>query len=310
MLWLVIASIIWGFSFGIIKNLTINLDPFVMNTFRVAFAALFFAPWFLTGSSTARNNASTLSSSPRSSHVYLVKNLQAFICGAIQIGLMYGPYSLAFRYIKAHEVALFTMTTPLIMSVLLIIANFAQKNPVKLGAILRLITAAVLATMGGFIVAGNELASDEIAIGASLVQLSNLFFTIGLILWTRWFDRSEDEVLQLMTPFFLGALASALILCAFFATSVEIPAGAEWLSLIWLGVISSGLGFYLWNRGALNVNAATLSVANNIKLPVAIIISLSIFGEQANLVTLSMGVLLITLALKLGTYQPRTTRPH
>jgi drug/metabolite transporter (DMT)-like permease len=223
---------------------------------------------------------------------------------------MYGPYSLAFRYIKAHEVALFTMTTPLLMSVLLILANFAQKNPVKLAAILRLITAAVLATMGGLIVAGNELASNEIAIGASLVQLSNLFFAIGLILWTRWFDRSECEVLQLMTPFFLGALASALILCAFFATSIEIPAGTEWLSLIWLGVISSGLGFYLWNRGALNVNAATLSVANNIKLPIAIIISVSIFGEQANLVTLSMGVLLITLALKLGTYQPRTTRPH
>jgi drug/metabolite transporter (DMT)-like permease len=239
-----------------------------------------------------------------------VKNLQAFICGAIQIGLMYGPYSLAFRYIKAHEVALFTMTTPLIMSVLLILANFAQKNPVKIAAILRLITAAVLATLGGLIVAGNELASPEIAIGASLVQLSNLFFTIGLIFWTRWFDRSEGEVLQLMTPFFLGALTSSLILCAFFATSVEIPAGTEWLSLIWLGVISSGLGFYLWNRGALNVNAATLSVANNIKLPIAIIISLSIFGEQANLVTLSMGVLLITLALKLGTYQPRTTRPH
>jgi drug/metabolite transporter (DMT)-like permease len=310
MLWLVIASIIWGFSFGIIKNLAINLDPFVLNTFRVAFAALFFAPWFLTGSSTARNNTSSLSSSPSSPHVYLMKNLQAFTCGAIQIGLMYGPYSLAFRYIKAHEVALFTMTTPLIMSVLLILVSFAQNNVLQHATILRLITSTVLATLGGMIVAGNELASHEIAIGASLVQLSNLFFAVGLILWTRWFNRSEGEVLQLMTPFFLGALTSSLILCAFFATSIEIPAGTEWLSLIWLGVISSGLGFYLWNRGALNVNAATLSVANNIKLPIAIIISLTIFGEQANLLGLTMGVILITLALQLGTYQPRTKRPR
>jgi drug/metabolite transporter (DMT)-like permease len=310
MLWLVIASIIWGFSFGIIKNLTINLDPFVLNTFRVAFAALFFTPWFLAGGVMTRRNSSNLSSSPKSRHVYLVKNLQSFMCGAIQIGLMYGPYSLAFRYIKAHEVALFTMTTPLIMSVLLILVSFAQKNALQFAPILRLITATVLATLGGLIVAGNDLASSEIAIGASLVQLSNLFFAVGLILWTRWFDRSESEVLHLMMPFFLGALTSALILCAFFATTVEIPAGVEWLSLVWLGVISSGLGFYLWNRGALNVNEATLSVANNIKLPIAIIISLTIFGEQANLFRLTMGVILITLALKFGTYQPRTKRPH
>jgi drug/metabolite transporter (DMT)-like permease len=239
-----------------------------------------------------------------------MKNLHAFFCGAIQIGLMYGPYSLAFRYIKAHEVALFTMTTPLIMSALITLLTLFKEAHANRLALVRLVAAAGLATVGGLIAANNDLSSPEIAVGACLVQLSNIFFAAGLILWTRWFDRHTETLQDLMTPFFLGAMTSSMVLCAFFAESFNKPTPEQWLSLTWLGAISSGLGFFLWNKGALKVNETMLSVANNIKLPIAIVISIVVFREQARSVPLVVGVILITLGLKLGTYQPKTTQPH
>lgn len=310
MLWLLLASTIWGFSFGILKNLTISLDPFVVNAFRVGIAALFFLPWFLRGCIVSHQIQRRQPQATPFQNSNMMKNLQAFICGAIQIGFMYGPYSLAFRYIKAHEVALFTMTTPLIMSALLTLMIIFQAPHIKRITMVRLVAAACLATVGGFIAANNDLSSPEIAVGACLVQLSNIFFAAGLILWTRWFDRHTEGLQNLMTPFFLGALTSSFVLCAFFAESLNMPTAEQWLSLTWLGAVSSGLGFFLWNKGAIKVNETTLSVANNIKLPIAITISIAVFGEQARALPLTVGVLLIILALRLGTYQPKTTQPH
>jgi len=310
MLWLLLASTIWGFSFGILKNLTISLDPFLVTTFRVGIAALFFLPWFLKGFIVFYQNQTRPSQSTPLPNSLLMKNIQAFICGAIQIGLMYGPYSLAFRYIKAHEVALFTMTTPLIMSVLITILTLFKEPHTNRKTLVRLVAAACLATIGGFIAVNNDHSSPEIAVGACLVQLSNIFFAAGLMLWTRWFDRNTETLQNLMTPFFLGALTSSMVLCAFSTESSILPTPEQWLALAWLGAVSSGLGFFLWNKGALKVNETTLSVANNIKLPIAIVISIAVFGEQARALPLTVGVILITLALKLGTYQPKTTQPH
>ena len=42
MIWLLAASLIWGFSFGILKDLTITVDPFVINALRTGIATIFF----------------------------------------------------------------------------------------------------------------------------------------------------------------------------------------------------------------------------------------------------------------------------
>jgi drug/metabolite transporter (DMT)-like permease len=41
------------------------------------------------------------------------------------------------------------------------------------------------------------------------------------------------------------------------------------------------LGFFLWNQGAARVNAGTLAVLNNAKVPLGIAVSLLCFGESA-----------------------------
>jgi drug/metabolite transporter (DMT)-like permease len=69
--------------------------------------------------------------------------------------------------------------------------------------------------------------------------------------------------------------------------------------LLYLGLIASGLGFFLWNRGATRVDAGTLAVMNNAKIPLAVACSLLFFGESpdANMLRLAISAGFFAAAL-------------
>jgi drug/metabolite transporter (DMT)-like permease len=67
--------------------------------------------------------------------------------------------------------------------------------------------------------------------------------------------------------------------------------------LLYLGVIASGLCFYLWNSGSKQVSPATLAVMNNGYIPIAVIASIVLFSEEADLVRLGGGGSLILLSV-------------
>ena len=223
---------------------------------------------------------------------------------------MYGPYTLAFRYLKAHEVAFFTMTTPLFVAMLVILGDRFFGRPHWHKPIVRLLLASGIATFGGVILAGHDHPEGSLLVGAGLVQVSNFFFSLGLFLWARWFEQKDTNTLENMAPFFLGAFLISLILCVIFSNSINLPSGRDWLAVMWLGVISSGLGFYLWNKGALAVNDTTLSVSNNLKLPIAILISILFFNESTNIKNLLIGLGFIAVALWIGDFRPKTKHTH
>ena len=71
----------------------------------------------------------------------------------------------------------------------------------------------------------------------------------------------------------------------------------QWAVLAYLGIVASGLCFFLWNRGARLVSAGQLAVMNNLKIPLAVAVSLFVFREPANLYTFFAGTLLVGVAL-------------
>ncbi len=62
-------------------------------------------------------------------------------------------------------------------------------------------------------------------------------------------------------------------------------------------MISSGACFFWWNLGASRVNAGTLAVFNNAKVPLGVACSLLFFGEHADLPRLLVGGVLMAAAL-------------
>ena len=57
----------------------------------------------------------------------------------------------------------------------------------------------------------------------------------------------------------------------------------QWKSILYLGFVASGIGFFLWNKGATLSNPGTLAAFNNAVVPLAVICSLFLFGEIRNI---------------------------
>ena len=75
------------------------------------------------------------------------------------------------------------------------------------------------------------------------------------------------------------------------------------LSLIYLGAVPSGLGFFLWNYGARRVSTATLSAINNLTIPIGVIVSIVFYGEAVDFNTalrIFISCILISIGLYLG----------
>jgi drug/metabolite transporter (DMT)-like permease len=70
--------------------------------------------------------------------------------------------------------------------------------------------------------------------------------------------------------------------------------------LIYLGVVASGLGFFLFNAGARRTDIGTLAVFNNLKIPLAILASGLVFREAVDWPRLALGVAVIACALGLN----------
>jgi len=68
-------------------------------------------------------------------------------------------------------------------------------------------------------------------------------------------------------------------------------------TLLYLGVLASGLCFFWWNKGAVLTNAGTLAVFNNLKIPLAVAVSLLVFGESTDLPRLILGGGLMIFAI-------------
>lgn len=273
---LFIVSMIWAFSFGLIKNNLAGVDSTFVAFARIFIATLVFLP-FLKFKRVDRKTAIRLA-----------------ITGALQFGMMYIAYLAAFQTLKAYEVALFTIFTPIFIT--LIDDAFSRRFNVLHLAV------ALLAVLGTWVIEGEAIQTRGVLIGFLLVQVSNLCYAFGQIYYRRIMATiPEVKDRDIFGFLYLGGVIITLAGTLVFTplTSLHL-AQNQIITLIYLGAIASGLGFFLWNMGARRVNAGTLAVFNNLKIPFGVAVSLLFFGEQANLTRLLIGGAIIIAALVLS----------
>jgi drug/metabolite transporter (DMT)-like permease len=274
---LFITSLLWAFSFGLTKSLA-GLDSAFISAARLGLALVVFLPF--------------LRRVPRPLALRFVG------IGALQFGLMYLTYNESYRFLKSAEVALFTLTTPVLVTL------FADAFEKTLRP--RALVAALLSVLAGGAIVFRSATLESTLIGIALVQVSNAFFALGQVLYRR--ERLASPELRdanLFALLYLGACAVAfpasLLHTDFAALSVT---SSQAMTLGYLGVIASGLGFFLWNRGATRVSAGTLAVMNNAKIPLAVAVSLLVFREDVPLERLALGFGLLAGAVWLAERKP------
>jgi drug/metabolite transporter (DMT)-like permease len=205
---------------------------------------------------------------------------------------MYLAYITAFETLGAYEIAVLTILTP--FWVCLFDDAFGGRFTRRAYLVA---TVAVAGTAVIVVTRDFNLASAK---GIALVQVSNACFALGQVFYRRWRTTSAAGVRDrdVFAWLYLGAVVVTGALAAPKANAVlSALTATQWGVLVYLGVLASGVGFFMWNVGATRVSAATLSVMNNLKIPLAVACALLFFGESAELWRLLAGGALIALAL-------------
>jgi drug/metabolite transporter (DMT)-like permease len=283
---LLAASLIWAFSFGLIKTQLAGVPPHLVAFLRLALSALLFLPWCRPGTIPRRLLAMLL------------------LCGAVQYGLMYVAYLASFAYLKASEVALWTIFTPIYVVLLADLCSRTFRA--------RDLLAAVVSVVGAWLVSRGSAAD---LIGILLVQLSNLAFAAGQVWYRRLLppgDARRDS--EVFAALYLG---SALLTAVPVGLSAGMPdavaafTATQVATIAYLGLVPSGLGFFLWNVGVRRSREGTAAACNNAKVPLAIAVSWLIFEPLPTLQSLGRTLLalaLITAALWLAETGTRGVR--
>ena len=128
--------------------------------------------------------------------------------------------------------------------------------------------------------------------------MSNLCFAFGqVILPARMAQEPSLKDLEIFGILYPGAMALTLVsTLVFVPLSLNCPYSKQLWTLIYLGAVASGISFFLWNIGARKVNTGALAIFNNLKIPLAVAVSLLIFKEQTNLLNLLIGGAIVIAA--------------
>ncbi|MBN2319993.1 MAG: EamA family transporter [Acidobacteria bacterium] len=271
--YLIVVSLIWGFSFIIIKGWLVSLDSGFVSFVRLLLSFLVFVPFM------------------RTAGIRLRDGLQLAFIGGVQFGIMYVAYIAAYQYLPAHTIVLMTTTTPLFVTIF----NGVYGKRLHKAFLL----AALMAVAGGAVIRYPDQSLSVSLYGVVLIQVSNAAFAFGQIAYKRWMasmpDLRDKNVFGIM-------YAGAVVVAGLFSLAATdygrlTVSPLQWLFLLYLGIIASGICFFLWNFGARKVNDGVLAVMNNMKIPVGVVLSLLILKEATDYARLLIGCLLLASAL-------------
>ncbi|MFP4256432.1 MAG: DMT family transporter [Desulfobacterales bacterium] len=275
-LWIV--TVLWAFSFSLIGvYLSGQVDSYFAVFSRTFLASLMFLPLI----SWSRVPAGLA--------------LRLMAVGGVQLGLMFIFYYNSFAFLSVPEVVLFTVFTPIYITLIY--------DLLKRRFTLWYLLSAVLAVTGAAVIRYNTVSQDFIT-GFLLIQAANVCFAAGQVAYKKLMENRKNAGLDVFPQhsvfgfFYLGALAvsaAGYLIWGDFSMMPETP--VQWGVLLWLGIAASGLGYFLWNKGATMVNPGALAIMNNALVPAALLVNLVIWNRDEDLVRLVAGGSLILFAL-------------
>ena len=272
--YLLFVTLIQAFSFSLIgEYLAGHVDSYFAVLVRVVLAGLVFIPltrWRQVEPGFMRGMV---------------------LIGALQFGITYVCLYLSFRVLTVPEVLLFTILTPLHVTLIEDAIN-RRFNPWAL-------VAALVAVMGAAVIRFDSISPDFFK-GFLLLQLGNFTYAAGQVMYRHLVARYPSDLphYRRFGYFYLGALAVVLPAFVLFGKADFWPeAPLQWGVLVFLGLVSTALGLYWWNKGACMVSGATLAVMNNVHVPVGLFFSLLIWNQHEPLGRLFLGGTVILIAV-------------
>lgn len=270
---LIVTTILWAFSFSLIgEYLAGQVDSVFSVLVRLLLAAVVFLPFLRWRG----YRASTI--------------LMYMGVGALQLGVMYLVSFQAYLYLSVSEFLLFTVMTPLYVT---LIYDLLKGRGVRWSYAL-----SALLAVGGAAIIRYDKVSDHFWFGLLLVQIANIIFAVGMVGYKRLQEIRPVPQHTAFSWFYLGAAAIAALAWFLWGNPQKLPTTSlQWGILVWLGVVASGLGYFMWNYGATQVDAGTLGIMNNMHVPAGLLVNLAIWQQQPHWPSFIIGAAVIMASL-------------
>ncbi|MWP46690.1 carboxylate/amino acid/amine transporter [Gilliamella sp. Pas-s27] len=275
MVYLIFVTIVWSFSFSFIAvYLSGQVDTWFAVVMRVLLAFVTFIPFL------------------RFKNINFKQMFLLMGVGACQLGIMYFFYYNSFQYISVPEVLLFTIFTPIYVTV---IYDLLQGHRLRMSYLFT----AIIAVIGAAIIRYDYISRDFV-IGFLLIQGANIVFALGQVGYKRIMEIYPMPQYQAFAWVYFGAVIVAALGWGLFGDWSKLPTtNLQWGIIVWLGVIASGLCYFLWNFGATKVDSGTLAIMNNVVIPTGILVNVVIWHQSIDWLRFLLGSIVIVLALLL-----------
>ena len=271
------TSVIWGSSFLFIRLAVEHMPPATVVFGRTLFGAAFLVP--LAASRQA------------------FRGVRAVIVPVIVVTVldMAAPTFLTAwgeQHVSSSVAGILTATDPLFTAVLALwlVRSEVPNRKRTVGLIIGFVGVVALL--------GIDLRGSAVELlGAGAVILSALGYASAALLYRRWLaDQAALAVTALMT-----AISSVAFLPpAAIDLPAHIPPASSILALITLGIVNTGVAYWLFYLLIDEAGAATASVITYVMPVVALFLGIGLLGEQLTIGTVA-GLILIALGAWLAT---------
>ena len=284
MKYLFAVTFIWAFSFSLIGvYLSGHVDSWFSALMRIGIATLIFLPFLKLKGIQAKTI------------------FRLIAIGSIQLGIMYCFYFQAFNFLTVPEVLLFSVFTPIYITLL----NDILSKKFHKGHLL----SALIAVLGAAYIQYTSI-SEHVMFGFFITQGANLCFAVGQVAYKYLLESTPNLAntpkYTIFGLFFIGAFLVAFITFFIFGSSEKLPStSVQWGVLIYLGAVASAAGYYFWNQGVVLVNTGSLAIMNNALIPLGLLVNLVIWNKEANLTKILIGGSIIFASLALNEYKIR-----
>ena len=279
------TSVIWGSSFLFIRIAVEHMPPSVVVFGRTVLGAAFLVPL------AVRRRA--------------FRGARRVIMPIIAVTLldMAAPAFLTAwgeQHVSSSVAGILTATDPLFTAALALWLIRSEIPDRKRFAGLVIGFAGVIALLG-IDVRGD---ASEL-LGAGAVLLSALGYAAAALLYRRWLD----DVPALAVTALMTAMSSAAFLApAAAGLPRHMPPASSLLALATLGIVNTGVAYWLFYLLVDEAGAATASVITYVMPAVALFLGVGLLGEQLTAGVVA-GLVLIALGAWLATSRPAPQRP-
>ena len=252
---LIITTILWAFSFSLYgEYLAGHVDSYFAVLARVSLAALVFLPFLRTRGRACQPSACYAGGGDAARH-YVYAEFPGL---SVPDGM---------------GLLLFTVLTPLYIT---LIYDVMSRRRLRWGYA----CSALLAVIGAGIIRYDQV-TNHFWTGLILVQLSNISFAIGMVGYKRLMETRPMPQHNAFAWFYIGAFLVAAVAWSMLGNAQKMPeTSLQWGHPGLSGVAASGIGYFMWNYGATQVDAGTLGIMNNMHVPAGLLVNLAIWQRS------------------------------